>query len=404
MDHAKAETAHLLIVRLNNWLPIRAAYGEGAASAAMERLRAATVRRWGPAQSVRVERDEMEMLIRRPPLASFAATLASGLGVMGEGPLLSVSAGYGSAKDGLESARRQARVRLSAAPNPHPATGPGTGLDGAAYRRDMVLAGVLARDLRSGRLQPVQRPVARLRDPADVLFHDMTLANPGQIGAGDTESYAALDRLGMAHRMDRALLSAALDALAADRRACLSVALSMRSLSLDLHGCDAGWDDLLDPLRGNPDLGRRLIVEINDQAGADAGSLLDVRLFVAELRALGVRIAIGGFGAGQLAIDQWLALSPDIVRLDRRFLHLASRSDADRARLRRMMVLARTLCATLIVDGVDHGEDRRIAWEERAEWIAGAILSPVAPAQPAFAYTQNSDPIAPKWIGLRTQA
>jgi EAL domain-containing protein (putative c-di-GMP-specific phosphodiesterase class I) len=389
MGQAKAEAAHLLIVRLNNWLPIGAAYGEGAAITAMERLRAAMVRRWGPAHGVRVERDEIEMLIRRPPLASFAATLASGLGVTSDGPLLSVSAGCGGGPGGLESLRRQARAGLAAAPHPHPASchGSGSGLDGAAYRRDMVLAGVVARDLRSGRLQPVQRPVARLRDPAEHLCHGMTLCHPGQTGLGDAESYAALDRVGMAHRMDRRLFREALDALAADRQACLSVALSMRSLSLDLHGRDAGWDDLFAPLRADPDLGRRLIVEIRDQAGAPP--LRDVRPFVAELRALGVRIAIGGFGAGQVSIEQWLSLSPDIVRLDRRFLHLASRSDADRARLRRLMTLARSLCGTLIVDGVDHGEDIRIALEERAEWIAGAILSPVAPAQPAFAYTQN---------------
>ena len=58
------QTAHLLVIRLNNFLAIETAFGSEAATGAMEHLRRSAERHLGRIEVRRVDRDEIELLAR----------------------------------------------------------------------------------------------------------------------------------------------------------------------------------------------------------------------------------------------------------------------------------------------------------------------------------------------------
>ena len=133
--------------------------------------------------------------------------------------------------------------------------------------------------------------------------------------------------------------------------ACLSVAFSPQSLSLNLHGEGAGWSELVDRLRQAPMVARRLVIEISDHS--DILLFRDALAFVRTLRALGVRISVSRFGSGRASVGQLMALSPDMVKLDSPILRTAYASERNRSRVAYLLGLARTMTSTVIVDGAE---------------------------------------------------
>ncbi|HKT75192.1 MAG TPA: EAL domain-containing protein [Sphingobium sp.] len=379
---------HLLVIRLNNFLAIEAAYGSAAARGAVEHLRRAAERHLGRIQLQRIEQDEIELTARQPvmkglPMGALVDALCC---VLSADPfrcgdvdlLLSVSAGYagaGEAGDAVSGRSRQglARARLAASTLPDmPLARSDEGL--THYRKDMEAAARLLTLVRRGAAFLSWRPVARPQDPGTILYHEALLRRVGDRGEpmDCAEAYGALERLGLAHLLDRQMLSDVLDELEADPASCLSVAISSQSLSLNLHGEAAGWSDLLDRLRREPGLGRRLVVEIADNSGM--ACFRDALAFVRALRGLGVRISVARFGSGHASIGQLLALSPDVVKLDGPFMHTAYQSERNRMRVGHLLGLARTVSPTVIVDGIESPWHLHLAVEEGAQWVAGSHL------------------------------
>ncbi|WP_162854585.1 EAL domain-containing protein [Sphingobium estronivorans] len=321
---------HLSTVRLNNLPPIRAAYGEQAAYAAQQHLRAAAARHAGMAG------DRLRAMLESEPFH-----------FDGQEILLSVSLD----RDGIDPAHDI----------PSPAF---------RYRRDMQLAVALLQAVRRGTTHFAWRPIASPRDPGAILYHEAQLRRVGEDGVAVdcAAGYAALAGLGLAHRLDRPLLADVIDALAADPLACLSVALSARSLK----GQDAGWSDLILRLKRDRGLARRLVIEIVERDPPPA--MHDCQPRLRQLQALGVRIAIGRFGTGRASVGQLMALAPDMVKLDGAFMQMAPRSPDHRAQLGHLILLARMVCPTVIVDGVESGRHLQIALDEEMEWMAGALL------------------------------
>lgn len=373
---------HLLIIRLNNYLPIRSAYGMPAAEAAIAHLREILAQ-----QGFEARHDgqgAIELVMRDHPLRSappglhgdrLCAALETRPFRFGEQHiLLSLSTGRAFSDNdetSLDPLRRRARVDLLRSPHPEE-SGHRNEEEAILYRHDMQRAATLLHAVSSGATHFAWRPVLSPRDPGAILYHEALLRRTGEGGelVDGAGAHAALDRIGLAHRLDRQLLSDMVDALEADPLACLSVAISARSLSLDLHGRDAGWNDLLGRLKRDRGLARRLVIELVDHGRTPI--LAEVQGFTRSLQSLGVRIAVGRFGAGRASVGQLMALAPDIVKLDGTFVHRACRMEGHRARMTYLMELARTVAPIVIVDGVDSARHRRLALEEGACWIVGA--------------------------------
>ena len=379
---------HLLVIRLNNFLAIEAAFGEAAAKGAMEHLRRAAERQLGSIDLRRMERNEIALLARYPmiqcvPMGTFVDTLCS---VLGADPfrsndveiLLSVSAGHGVVKETKDMPGRvredEALARLAASYLPAVQIVGRSAEWTAQYRKDMAAAARLIKLVRRGAAFFTWRPVSRPEDPGIILYYEAMLRRVGHKGEqiDCRDAYDALERLGLAHVLDRMLMSDVLDELESDPTACLSVQISAQSLSLNLHGEDAGWSDLLNRLRRDRTLACRLVVEIADSSAMP--SFRDALSFVRALRALGVRISLARFGSGHASIGQLMALSPDVVKLDSPFVHTAYQSERNRIRVGHLLGLARTMSPTVVVDGIESAWHLHLAMEEGAEWVAGSHL------------------------------
>lgn len=380
---------HLLVIRLNNFQAIEIAFGEAAAIAAMEHLRRVAERHLGRIDLRRMERGEMTLRAHYPvmrcvPMGMLIDTLCAVLGAepfryLDHDILLSISAGHAGEAERIagiagRALEDNARARLAASTLSAAWIIGWSNEWAARYRKDMGLAAMLIRLRRRGATCFTWRPVSRTDEPGTILYYEAVLRRVGDRGEqmDCADGYAALERLGLAHLIDRPLLSDVLDELEADPAARLSIAISTQSLSLNLHGEDIGWSDLIARLTRDPSLARRLVIEIADNSGI--ACFRDARAFVRALRQLSVRISIARFGSGHASIGQLTALSPDVVKLDSAFMHSAYQCERNRMRVGHLLRLARTMSRTVIVDGIESPWHLHLAMEEGADWVAGSHL------------------------------
>lgn len=377
------QAEHLLVICLNNFLAIEAAYGTDAAGGAIDHLCQAARRHLGRIDLRNDQRGQVALVARYPlmqclPVERLVDTLCAAIDgepfrYNGRDRLLSVSAGHALAREGVGRAQeREAHARLAASCLQHAQIVVRPDEAAALYAKDMEEAAALLHGVQDGAAFISWRPVSRPGDRSAILYHEAVLRRVG--GAGehvDCEgSYAAMERLGLAHLIDRMVVRDVLRELDGDPSACLSIAISPQSLSLNLHGEGVGWTELIDRLRRDPSLARRLVIEIGDNSGI--ACFRDALAFVRTVRALGVRISVGRFGSGRASIGQLMALSPDVVKLDSPFMHSAYESERNRLRVGRLVGLARTMTSTVIIDGVDLPSHLHLAEKEGAEWVTGS--------------------------------
>lgn len=95
----------------------------------------------------------------------------------------------------------------------------------------------------------------------------------------------------------------------------------------------------------------RIVIELTGQVAPDQYLTLSAAL--APLRRRGLRIAVDGAGAGFTSMDQILELSPDIIKLDRRFIENIDHSEGQRLRGAAMAELAHFIGAELTAEGIE---------------------------------------------------
>jgi diguanylate cyclase (GGDEF)-like protein len=93
------------------------------------------------------------------------------------------------------------------------------------------------------------------------------------------------------------------------------------------------------------------------------------------LRDLGFRIAVDDVGFGRSCLENLIVLEPDIVKIDRCFVHGASDHRHMARNLGRLIRVAKTLGATVVVEGVECVADAEIACEMGAEFGQGYLWS-----------------------------
>ncbi len=359
----------LMIVRLNNFRSVRAAYGEEVAQGAMNHLRARIAPQFATMAISQIAQDEIELVVGEImpdplPIDMVVDALCQSLGAepyrCGDDEIvLSISAGCGVLRDNLssEDTHEQGRVAARAQLNASSCKPDSFVQWGAAwenlYRADMVDAVRLLKQVYASETFFSWQSVRKVADLATILHYEGRLCRIGDRGQriDCDEAYKALERLELVHIVDQYLVSRVLDELDADPQARISVPVSAQSLSFNLHGKGAGWTELRTRLANDRSLARRLVIEVAETSPLP--SLSDAQDFVAELRQLGAYIALSRFGAGYASVGQLLSLAPDMIKLDSAFLRTAFQSDRHRARIGHLVGLARTIGRVVIVDGVD---------------------------------------------------
>jgi len=242
---------------------------------------------------------------------------------------------------------------------------------GFRYRRDMREACTLLRALSNDRIEIAWQPVQSSADPDQTLYFEgqLRLIGPACEISSVGSLLAAAERLGLIRALDGHAVSQAISELEKNPDVNLGINISSQSARFD-----EWWLDAAERLEGRPDIASRLIIEITEGARPTAPS--HVSRFADEVRKLGCRIALNGFGTGHASIRHLLALRPDIVKVDGFFLARASNSERDETAFRHLVGLVKSLAPIVVVEGVDTAALSRLASDAGADCAQGASCGP----------------------------
>ncbi|MBZ9939357.1 GGDEF and EAL domain-containing protein [Mesorhizobium sp. BR1-1-16] len=200
--------------------------------------------------------------------------------------------------------------------------------------------------LTARRLRLAFQPVVDIttREP---VFHEALLrleqADGSIVGAGHIVPLA--ERLGLARLFDLAILELVLKALVEHPGAILSVNVAPETAA------SPDWLELVSAaVRRQPDIGRRLIVEITETSAIR--NIEETTNFVAAVHALGARVAIDDFGAGFTSFRNLRMLAVDLVKIDGDFVKRLAASPDDQIFVRRLTELARDLGIETVAEWV----------------------------------------------------
>lgn len=200
----------------------------------------------------------------------------------------------------------------------------------------------LAPHLAHGGLAVVLQPVVDLRDGTVIGVE--ALARPTGFPGGPAELFAEAAALGLGVEAELAAVDAALALLP--------------TLPDDVQmGVNVGPATACDPrlhervAAATAGRSHRVVVELTEHEDTSAHPDLPSRL--ADLRALGARVAIDDAGAGYAGLRTIVDLSPDVLKLDISLVSGIDTHPARRALVSSLVALAHELGAYLVAEGVE---------------------------------------------------
>ena len=239
-----------------------------------------------------------------------------------------------------------------------------------------------------------QDPDPTWRSPVRLLIHVQPIVD---LAAGRTVGYEALSRFPDAHgtcrspevvfdeatrhghgvELERRALSEALAVLPLLPRSCyLSVNLSPQALL-----APAVFAALSDALRRHPG---RLVVELTEHAEVLHYPALVKTL--AGLRAWGLRLAVDDMGSGFASLRHVTMLHPDMIKLDKEFIHGIHADRDRRAVAKAIITFAAEIDASFVAEGVETEDELRELQAIGATYGQGYLLGrPASPHELAAA-------------------
>ncbi len=145
---------------------------------------------------------------------------------------------------------------------------------------------------------------------------------------------------------------------------------------------DAEWLPMLAAhLGARPGIESRLIVEIAESALTRART---IKGRLDAMKALGIGLALGGFGAGHVAPAQLQSLPFDLLKIDGAFIQPLRRSTDDRLYVRSLIDRAQRLGMATAAEWVDDEATARLLSAWGVDYLQGGLFGePEAAPQPA---------------------
>ncbi|MBN9062848.1 MAG: EAL domain-containing protein [Rhizobiales bacterium] len=325
----------------------------------------------------RCPRGELENAAARLSAAACGAPLESDAGRfqtdMSWGAVIDLDAASGPREvlRRAEDAMQQAIVR-AAAVVPH---APDRGKD-ARRRSEQTVAEQVVQALNDRRILIARQPVVDAATRA-VRFEEALVRMRGETGEiiGAAAMIPLFEKLGRIELIDHRVLELAIEALAAEPHATLSVNVSATTLMRD-HWLGA----LSGAVLGRADLADRLIVEMTEsQAILD---LPGTRRIFSKLKAMGLRTALDDFGAGYTSFKHLRGLDIDILKIDGAFVQNIGASADDSFFVRTLIDLARHLEIEIVAEWVADEDAARKLTGWGATYLQGDGVAPAAIGRP----------------------
>jgi diguanylate cyclase (GGDEF)-like protein len=288
------------------------------------------------------------------PLAADRVSLSASLAV---GPVsrdaVSIEEVLASMHEGLRHSKRTGKDVVTGGPPPGVAAG--------ARERATVSTGLL--DPVTIALHVVVQGIQRLEDDAPIGCEALMRGPPGMFATPSDLFQAAFEQN-------------------------VLTALDLKALrvSMDSFGRNAwgGWyhvnlfpstllntsPDRIIPLLERGGTRERVCVELSEQQFL--GDPAYLRPMIRELRDAGYRVGIDDVGFGRSSVEALMLLEPDVVKVDRRCIR--SIGDAgERRQLERLLAMLRAVGATIIVEGVETPDEKRILREMGVPYAQGYL-------------------------------
>jgi diguanylate cyclase (GGDEF)-like protein len=131
----------------------------------------------------------------------------------------------------------------------------------------------------------------------------------------------------------------------------------------------------------------RLVLEVTESHGVQQQGMARA---VAELRALGIVVAMDDLGEGFASLKRWTEIRPDFVKIDRHFIDGLSGDPLLQQFVRSIMDIARSAGCTVVAEGIEAEADLRVLQQlgvHRAQGylIAKPLASPRTSLRPEVA-------------------
>jgi EAL domain-containing protein (putative c-di-GMP-specific phosphodiesterase class I) len=107
---------------------------------------------------------------------------------------------------------------------------------------------------------------------------------------------------------------------------------------------------------------------------------------VAELRALGFRIAIDDLGAGYAGLTSFAVLEPEIVKLDMSLVRDVHKHPTKQKLIRSMTALCKDMGMTVVAEGIENVEERDAVIDLGCDLLQGYLFAKPGRAFPEFAW------------------
>ncbi|GAB4573620.1 MAG: hypothetical protein Tsb008_08600 [Rhodothalassiaceae bacterium] len=126
----------------------------------------------------------------------------------------------------------------------------------------------------------------------------------------------------------------------------------------------------------------RLMLEITERTIVDEDS--NALAVIDSLKAYGIKMALDDFGTGYSALSYLKALPIDELKIDRSFVHGAA--SEDRALLRAIISMAKTLNMIVTAEGVETVEQLARLADEGCDFFQGYLCAPPLPGDELIAF------------------
>jgi EAL domain-containing protein (putative c-di-GMP-specific phosphodiesterase class I) len=207
------------------------------------------------------------------------------------------------------------------------------------------------------------QPIVRGSD-GGVQGHEALLRTTEPVFPHPGAFLAAAEQLGRLPDLGRAIRKSVADAVA-------SGALP-GDVFVNLHPLDLADYSLLDPGAPLSRFASRVVLEVTERESLDRVS--DVAARMRGLRDLGYRIALDDLGAGYAGLNSFVALSPDIVKLDMSLVRGLDQDPVKQKLVGSMTGLCRDLRMQVVAEGVESEGERQAALAAGCELIQGYLV------------------------------
>lgn len=222
--------------------------------------------------------------------------------------------------------------------------------------------------LKSSTLRIAFQPVVNAQD-SHVEFYEVLARmfdDDGElIPAGDF--IPVVEQLGLAPDFDRHVLDLAIEELAA---------CDTLKLAVNISGLTAALPDwphyVQSKLAHRPDLARRLIIEITENAAVL--DIAKIKCLVDSLRQMGSSVALDDFGAGSTSIRHLRDLSLAIMKIDRDLLTNILTSPEQQHLVRMLTGMAHGLGLRTVAEGIETEEVAKWLRQEKVDMLQGFHL------------------------------